>query len=159
MMFSSCKMDNKTEIRNSINQPNKNVYSFYDFNFKIVIHRNPVGISKEIIYLYDSENVKNGKFKVTYFNYYDENNIKFKKPLEQSFYISKEKMNTVFDVIVKKITPKFSINYTEKKFPPPPTSSNEWEYCTVELDLLFRGNKYLVTTSNTDIFYDLLKLL
>lgn len=159
MMVLSCNMENKEEIIKDTNVTSVNQRRFYDFNFKIVIHRNPLGVSKELIYQYDPENKDNDKFKVIYFDYYNENNVKFEKPLEREFIINKEKMDVILDVIIKKLTPKYPNNKNEEKIPPPPISSNEWEYCTVELDLLYRGDKYLVTSINTNIFYDLLKLL
>lgn len=159
LSFSSCKMDNKSDIIDYSNKSNPIEHKFYDFNFKVKIYRNPVGVSKEIMYHHDSQNEKNNKLKVTYFNYYDENQVQLKEPIKKEFYVRKERMDTLFNIIVKEITPSFSVNYSNEKIPPPPTFSNEWEYGTIELDLLFRGDKYLITTRSTDVFYELLKLL
>lgn len=159
LVFFSCKIDKKVELENDKNKIDINKYHFYDFNFKITIYNNPVGVSKEIIYQYDPKNKKDNKLKISYFNYHDENNKKFKEPVERDFYISEGKMDSCFEAITEKITPNFLTNKSNKEIPPPPTSSNEWKYCKVELDLLYRGDKYVCTSSNTDIFYHLLESL
>lgn len=158
IVFSSCKNNRKGIQEDNINKTSKKEYHFYDFNFDVKIYREPIGILKEISYEDDFDDDRKGEYKVMYHNYFDDkNNIKLDKPLEEVFFVNKEKMDTIFKILSKRVSPKFLDNYSDVKIPPPPISS--WEYCTIELDLLYRGDKYLVTTSNPSIFYDLLKLL
>lgn len=160
--LSACEKSNEKPItiieNHKPTENHKTEYPFYDFNFKITIYHEPIGVAKEIIYKYDYDNKED--LKVLYFNYFnEENDSKLDTAIEKSYNVDKKTLDEIFSIISKKVTPKYAKNYSDKEVPPPPTSDNEWESCSIELDLGFWDDTYMVTTGDTSTFYEVLSLL
>jgi hypothetical protein len=158
ILILSCKMDR--DEQNDVKETVKNNTYFYDFNLEIKLYHSSFGILEEISYKKYLDSSIDKRFRIKHIKYFDnKKNTKFKEPEIRNFYVNKTKIDTIFSKVIIKIIPVYTTNQSNTKVPPPPITDNEWEYCTIELDFVYGGDKYLITSNNTDIFYDLLNIL
>lgn len=133
LFMCSCFSDNKQETQN---------YRFYDFYFSIKMYENPQGLIKEIIF--DGIKSKDS----IYFLCYSEGNEQKANCIDSVFAVTDKDLDYLYsEHLISIFLPVCISNITKNIIPPIPTSSNEWGYTIIELDLRERGNKYVVTKS------------
>ena len=126
-------------------------YKFYDFNLKIDIVNPFAGVDTEYLYVNGGDFFDEVEHKVTEAKYFKPNTIymipifenlnKVGKKDTLEINISSEQIDTLYSLV----TALFDLNKRNIALDsiPPPPSYNDGLSVYVELDLMFRGNKYM----------------
>lgn len=157
-LLSSCSSKPKTdEFRKNESQIKLNY--FYDFEFHIEFHRNPIGVKGELIY--DFKNMLNDKdsMLVTHNVYAVDDFVRLEEAQKTEYVVTKSKMNRIYSTILEYLMPypKENIYYKSNSFYIDMTS--EWEACKIEF-FMGRGLGYIILNDASCLVYtDVLAIL